>query len=179
MQPEVEVRRLAAGDVEPIVSAFAAAGWPKPRQQYERYLAEQSAGRRVVLVAFRGDQVCGYVTVVSESEYPPFRAERIPEINDLNVLPGFRRRGIAGRLLDEAERLAEARSPVVGIGVGMYADYGAAQRLYVRRGYVPDGHGISYRGRIVRGGESVVADDDLVLYLRRHLPDSGAAAKFT
>lgn len=59
---------------------------------------------------------------------------------------------------------------MVGIGVGMYADYGAAQRLYVRRGYVPDGRGVSYRDRIVLGGETVVADDALVLHLRKDLP---------
>ncbi|HEX8691080.1 MAG TPA: GNAT family N-acetyltransferase [Longimicrobium sp.] len=170
MQPPVQVRGLAADDIEPIVSAFAAAGWPKPRQQYERYLGEQAAERRVVLVAWCGGEVCGYATVVWEPKYPPFREERIPEIQDLNVLPRFRRRGIATLLLDEAERLAGARSPVVGIGVGVYADYGAAQRLYVRRGYVPDGLGVSYLDRIIQGGETVVADDNLVLHLRKDLP---------
>jgi len=170
MQRFAEVRRLVASDVEAIASAFAAADWPKPRQQYERYLVEQSEGRRVVLVACRGPQIRGYGTVVWESSYPPFRADSIPEIQDLNVLPDFRRMGIASQLLDEAEELVARRSPVVGIGVGVYADYGAAQRLYVRRGYVPDGHGVSYRDRIVLGGENVVVDDDLVLHLRKHLP---------
>lgn len=176
MQPSVHVRRLQRGDIDPIVAAFAAAGWPKPRRQYERYLAEQSDGRHVVLVALGGEQVCGYGTVVWESPYPPFAAEGIPEIKDLNVFPQYRRRGVATLLLDEAERLVGARSPVVGIGVGLYADYGAAQRLYVRRGYVPDGRGISYRDRVVTGGESVVADDDLVLYLRKHLAADGGGA---
>lgn len=169
MRPSIQLRRLAADDVEPIVNAFAAAGWSKPRRQYEHYLGEQAAGQRVVLVAWCGAELCGYVTVVWESGYPPFREERIPEIMDLNVVPRFQRRGIASLLLDEAERLVGERSPVVGIGVGMYADYGAAQRLYVRRGYVPDGLGVSYRDRIVLGGETVVADDSLVLHLRKDL----------
>jgi GNAT superfamily N-acetyltransferase len=166
----LHVRRLEAGDIDPIVSAFAAAGWPKPRQQYERYLREQAEDRRVVLVAYQGAEFAGYGTLAWEPSYPLFAAERIPEIQDLNVLPRFRRRGIATRLLDEAERLAGGRSPVVGIGFGLYADYGAAQRLYVLRGYVPDGHGISCRDRIVQGGESVVVDDDLALRLRKRLP---------
>lgn len=143
MRPSVHVRTLEAGDVDPIVDAFAAIGWNKPRSQYERYLAEQAEGRRVVLVALDGGRVCGYGTLVWESKYPPFREGGIPEIKDLNVLPDFRRRGIATLILDTAERLAGERSAVVGIGVGLYADYGAAQRLYVKRGYVPDGHGVS------------------------------------
>jgi GNAT superfamily N-acetyltransferase len=169
MQPSIQLRGLAADDIEPIVSAFAAAGWRKTREQYERYLAEQAGEQRVVLVAWCGAEVCGYVTVAWQSGYPPFRAEGIPEIMDLNVVPRFQRRGIATLLLDEAERLVGERSPVVGIGVGMYADYGAAQRLYVLRGYVPDGVGVSYRDHIVLGGETVVADDSLVLHLRKDL----------
>jgi GNAT superfamily N-acetyltransferase len=166
----IDIRWLAADDIDPIVSAFAAVDWPKPRELYERYLREQEEGRRVVLVAFRGAEVHGYGTVVWEPDYPPLRDEGIPEIQDLNVLPAFRRRGIASRLLDEAERLVGERSPFVGIGVGLYADYGPAQRLYVLRGYVPDGRGISYHGRFILGGEGVVADDDLTLYMRKHLP---------
>ncbi len=172
MEPSLDLRRLAANDIDPIVAAFAAVDWPKPREQYERYLREQAEGRRVVLVALRGAEVRGYGTVVWEPDYPPFREDGIPEIQDLNVLPAFRRLGIASQILDEAERLVGERSPVVGIGVGLYADYGPAQRLYVLRGYVPDGLGMSHHGRFILGGERVVADDDLALYLRKRLgPD--------
>ena len=44
--------------------------------------------------------------------------------------------------MDAAEALASEASDVVCIGVGMYPGYGAAQRLYVKRGYVPDGSGL-------------------------------------
>jgi GNAT superfamily N-acetyltransferase len=102
-------------------------------------------------------------------DYAPLRENGIPEIQDLNVLPPFRRRGIGSRLLDAAEEIVASRSAEVGIGFGLYADYGAAQRLYVRRGYVPDGRGASHRGRFVLGGELVVADDDLVIHLTKRL----------
>lgn len=167
MQPVVEIRTLAAGDVDALASAFEA--WPKPRRLFERYLAEQRGGRRVVLVAWCEARVCGYASVVWHPDHPPFREHGIPEIQDLNVLPAFRRRGAGSRLLDAAEELASSRSPAVGIGVGVYADYGAAQRLYVRRGYVPDGCGATHRGRPVLGGETVVADDDLVIHLTKRL----------
>jgi GNAT superfamily N-acetyltransferase len=166
---DFEIRPLQPGDVEPIVSAFLAADWPRRRELYERYLAEQDADERVVLVAMAGAEVCGYGTVCWEPDYPPFRIAGIPEIQDLNVLPRFRRRGIATRLMDEAERRIAERGTVAGIGVGLYDDYGPAQRMYVLRGYAPDGRGIVHRNLPVRGGESVVADDDLVLHLTRTL----------
>jgi GNAT superfamily N-acetyltransferase len=158
------IRPLDAADPPVIAAAFAAIGWAKPREQYERYLAEQEAGERQVWVASVEDGFAGYVTLNRRPEYAPFRVEGIPEIQDLNVLPGFRRRGIGSALLDVAEEAAGAR---VGIAVGLSADYGAAQRLYVRRGYVPDGRGIAYRWRTASYGEQVVVDDDLVLCFTR------------
>lgn len=163
------IRPLRASDPPIIASAFTAIGWRKPREQYERYLAEQQAGRRDVRVAWLEGRFAGYVTLSWEPSYPPFRAEGIPEIQDLNVLPAFRGTGIGSALLDAAEALAAERAAAVGIAVGLGPDYGAAQRLYVRRGYVPDGRGIARHGRTAAVGEQVVVDDDLVLYLTRGL----------
>jgi len=53
--------------------------------------------------------------------------------------------------------------------VGLHPGYNAAQRLYARRGYIPDGLGVTYRDRYVREGEQVVFDDDLVLHLIKAL----------
>jgi ribosomal protein S18 acetylase RimI-like enzyme len=115
------------------------------------------------------EEIAGYLTVRWESDYPPFREARIPEIVDLNVLPAFRRRGIASALMDAAEAIIAQRSPVAGIGVGLYADYGAAQRMYVLRGYIPDGRGIFYNREPVIPGEMARVDDELVLYFTKRL----------
>ena len=163
------IRLLMAGDIPAIAAAFAALGWHKPATQYERYVAEQRRGERVVPVAFQGGVFAGYVTIVWRSGYPPFQGPGIPEIVDFNVLPHRRQRGIGSQLLDEAERRIAERSPVAGIGVGLYADYGAAQRLYVQRGYVPDGRGLVSHGRHVAGGETVIVDDGLALYFTKSL----------
>ena len=40
------------------------------------------------------------------------------------------------------------------IGVGLYNDYGRAQKLYVHLGYVPDGHGVTYAYQSIVPGES-------------------------
>ena len=93
------------------------------------------------------DASAAIVTICWHSTYAPFAETGIPEIQDFNVLPEFRRRGIGTRLMDRAEQRVARRCDTVGIGVGMYADYGHAQRLYVLRGYVPDGRGLTYRAQ--------------------------------
>ena len=54
--------------------------------------------------------------IVWESDYLPFRNIQIPEISDLNVLPSFRRRGIATAIMDKSERMISEHSDTVGIG---------------------------------------------------------------
>ncbi len=169
MNTELSIRLLEACDIQLIAAAFSAIGWDKPAAQYERYLSEQNEGRRTVLVANVGDEFAGYLTIRWQSDYLPFRQERIPEIVDLNVLPRFRRRGIGTALMDEAERRIAERSPVAGIGVGMDADYGPAQRMYVLRGYVPDGRGLTYRSRHLKYGDRVTVDEALALFFTKQL----------
>jgi GNAT superfamily N-acetyltransferase len=165
----LSIQPLEPANVQLIADAFAEIGWNKPASQHERYLAEQQRGERLVLVAWADGHFAGYLTIVWDSGYPPFRAAGIPEIVDFNVLPRYRRRGIGGRLMDEAERLIAERSREAGIGVGMYSNYGAAQRLYVKRGYVPDGRGLSTGDRYVVPGETVRVDDGLVLHFTKRL----------
>lgn len=160
---------LQASDPAPIAAAFAAIGWAKPVAQYERYLAEQEAGERDVFVAWVEDGFAGYVTINWHPEYPPFRAEGIPVIEDFNVLPAFRRRGIGSALMDAAEAKGRSRVAMIGIGVGLDPNYGPAQRMYVRRGYVPDGRGITWQNRTVAYRDQVLVDDDLVLWFTRSL----------
>jgi hypothetical protein len=77
--------------------------------------------------------------------------------------------GIGSQLMDRAETEIAKLNPVAGIGVGMTPDYGAAQRLYALRGYVPDGHGLYYLGRPVECGMAIKVDDNLALYLTKEL----------
>jgi len=166
---QFQIRLLTAEDIQVIADAFTAIGWNKPASQYERYLAEQEAGDRIVLVATVHGRFTGYVTIVWQSHYPPFHAANIPEVVDFNVLPAYRRQKIGTRLMNEAERRIGERSALAGIGVGLYPDYGAAQRMYVLRGYVPDGHGIWYDVHQVQPGETVCVDDSLALFFTKRL----------
>ncbi len=54
-----------------------------------------------------------------------------------------------------------AYSMQVGIAVGLTADYGNAQRLYVKSGYIADGNGVAYQHQAVKWGNDYKADDDL------------------
>ncbi|RPJ22224.1 MAG: N-acetyltransferase [Chloroflexi bacterium] len=163
------IRLLQSADISEIAAAFRQLGWNKPASQYERYLLEQEQKVREVYVAFVQAKFAGYLTICWTSNYEPFRESHIPEIVDFNVLPDFRRQGIGTQLMDKAESEIASVSPMAGIGVGVTADYGAAQKLYILRGYIPDGRGLRYRDHPVRYGEEVRVDDDLVLYFTKNL----------
>lgn len=147
-------------------------GWNKPVSQYERYLKLQSNGERAILVAWVSNEFAGYLTVVWKPNYPGFRDNDIPEIQDMNVLPHFRRQHIATHLMDEAERLISERSCIVGIGVGLHPGYNAAQKMYPLRGYVPDAKGVTYDDVYITEGQTIIADDNLVLHMTKQLGES-------
>jgi GNAT superfamily N-acetyltransferase len=163
------IRLLESEDILEIATAFQHLGWNKPQSQYERYLTEQTLKIRHVYVAFVQGKFAGYLTICWKSTYEPFREKNIPEIVDFNVLPKFRRHGIGTKLMDRAESEIAKVSLIAGIGVGMDSDYGAAQRLYVFRGYIPDGRGLYYRDHYVKYGEEITVDDNLALYLTKEL----------
>jgi hypothetical protein len=54
--------------------------------------------------------------------------------------------------------------------VGLSADYGAAQRLYHKLGYEPDGNGVTYDRAPVTPGQKYPLDDDLALMLVKFFP---------
>jgi GNAT superfamily N-acetyltransferase len=171
-----EIRPMVPADVENISRAFAPLGWPgKDADLYLRYLSEQDRGSRSVQVAATGTGCLGYITVLWASNYAPFRGSGIPEISDLNVLPLYRRQHIGTALMDAAESVIAARSAIAGLGVGLYADYAAAHRMYLQRGYLPDGKGIAYEFRPVAPGTTVRVDDELNLMMTRRLIDVSAA----
>ncbi|CAI6029673.1 hypothetical protein COHCIP112018_00649 [Cohnella sp. JJ-181] len=58
-------------------------------------------------------------------------------LNDLFVHNLYRRGGVAGELLEEARRYAEATG-AKGLTLSTAADNAAAQRLYERAGYEKD-----------------------------------------
>lgn len=163
------IRDMTEPDSLTISRAFQTQGWNKSMTQYQEYWEQMELGSRTVLVAEQSEQFAGYLTIKWQSGHPPFRENRTPEIADLNVLIRCRRRGIGTALMDAAESRIGSRSGVAGIGVGMTEDYGAAQIMYAKRGYTPDGRGLWYRDRQLSRGDTALVDDDLVLYFTKDL----------
>ena len=166
---DVVTRAMKIGDAEPLSRAFTEIGWNKPASVFHKYFDESAAGKRWLRLAEWKGRLAGYVTVVWNSDDPDFRMKGTPEIMDLNVLPEFRKMGIGSVLLDEAEAEAAKRTEMVGIRVGLHKGYGPAQRLYVRRGYTPDGSGVLVRGRVPEEGAEVRLDDETTLRLTKHV----------
>lgn len=168
-----QIRPLIKEDIVVISEAFNQIGWNKPASVFEGYLKEAEQGERLVWVAHVHDQFAGYVTLKWQSQYSSFKEQNTPEIMDLNVLPSFRKIGLGSLLLNIAEKTAATKSEIIGIGVGLYAGkdggYGSAQRLYVKRGYIPDGKGITYNYQPTIPGNSYTLDDNLVLWFTKKL----------
>jgi GNAT superfamily N-acetyltransferase len=164
------VRELEPADLPLLAATRGGPAWHGDWDHWPRYLAEHQAAQRVTLVVPEGEALVGYGSLVWRSQYPHFLAAGIPEIQDMVVAEGHRGRGHASALIAAFE--ARARSEghrTMGIGVGLYADYGSAQRLYVRLGYQPDGRGVTYENRAAAPGEHYRLDDELVLWLTKPL----------
>lgn len=163
----LKIRAIQESDISLIVSEFERFQWSKPASTFEGYCKEQSKQERLIWLAFYQEAFAGYVTLKWQSYYQPFNQSKIPEIMDLNVLPPYQKKGIGSALLDLAEKEAFKKSSIVGIGVGLYSDYGPAQKLYIARGYQPDGLGLTYNYKPVEAGSMVCLDDDLVLWFTK------------
>jgi ribosomal protein S18 acetylase RimI-like enzyme len=100
---------------------------PRPRGKHAERLERQRRGHGVYLVAWEDREPVGHVLLSWVGR------AGCPEIQDLAVAPPYRQRGVATRLMDEAERAAAARAGRVGLSVGI--DNTVARRLYDARGY--------------------------------------------
>ena len=135
-----------------------------------RYLAEHAEPGGASLIATSGSEAVGYVAIVWESSYAGFRSRGIPLVHQIAVSEPWRRRGVATLLMDAAEQLARDRGIAsLGITVGLFDEYGPAQRMYGRRGYVPDGRGACQGQRPLSKGMQVSMDHDLIIWLTKDL----------
>ncbi|MBW7473175.1 GNAT family N-acetyltransferase [Paenibacillus oenotherae] len=141
----------------------------RTEQYYEGCFNENSSGARLTLLAYWNMTIAGCAHVMFDTDYPFFQSNHIPEINDLLVFPEYRKQGIANELLEQLENHVARSHQRVGIGVGLNKDYGAAQRIYCRRGYIPDGHGVIYQNEEVNAGATVTVSDELIFYMVKEL----------
>lgn len=158
------IRSMIKSDIENLVHGFAEQNWHKPYELFNDYYNQQENNERLVIIAEIKGDVAGYVTLLPCTKVGPFAHKNIPEIVDFNVLIKYQRRGIGNTIMDVVESLAKEKSDFVSLSVGLHYGYGSAQRMYVKRGYIPDGTGVWYNGSQLEQYAKCENDDDLTLY---------------
>ena len=168
METTCLIRKMQTSDVKELSQGFINQGWPGREEILARYFLEQECKEREVLVAEVGGALAGYITILPCAKQGPF-AEIYPELSDFNVFEPFQNQGIGNLLLEEAEKRVKLISDKVTLGVGLHSGYGPAQRLYIKRGYIPDGTGVWYQNH--QPAMNAVCEDigELVLYLSKNL----------
>lgn len=162
----LNIRDAQAADI----SGLESLGNPNPEGYFARCFEEQAEGKRFILLAEVAREIAGYVFLNMNPRYQMFRRLGIPEIQDLYVTSAARRQGVGEALVAFCEERARAQGATeMGIAVGLHAGFGAAQRLYARLGYVPDGAGVMYDREAVHVGDMRIIDDDLTLMLVKAL----------
>ena len=164
------IRNMESADAQVFTDEFTAQGWHPEIAGFMARLKDQSEGKSVALTAVYEGRPAGYVYVYLCADEGPFKEKNRPIIVDLNVLKKYQRMGIGCRLMDVAEKVAGKYADMVCLGVGLCDSYGTAQRMYVKRGYIPDGSGVWYKGeRCVQYETVCTVDDDLILFLSKEL----------
>lgn len=166
---EIKIRKMLKEDIVNFNREFKLQGWDKPIALFERYYKEQESGTRKIFVACIGKQALGYATLISNDCHGPFASMNIPTVCDFNVLEKYQKKGVGTKLFDAIESYVKKYSNRICLGVGLHKGYGSAQRLYIKRGYIPDGSGVWYNNKILDQNAKCKNNDDLVLYLAKEL----------
>ncbi|MGH1403075.1 MAG: GNAT family N-acetyltransferase [Alphaproteobacteria bacterium] len=172
-------------DLSPVIGAFTedkcdvfwdmidSFGFSTRRDYYERCIERHGLKEIKILMAEQAGIGIGYALFNRQPKYALFKKLELPEVQDLNVHTRYRRLGVGQKLVEACEDCARKEGyNDIGIGVGLDQSFGAAQRLYIRLGYIPDGAGVSYDRKQVAAGEFRPIDDNLCLMMTKKLNES-------
>ncbi len=168
----IRIRRMNESDPAIFCREERKQGWDASEEKFWKRIKHQEAGEAVALVAEFEGEPAGYINIYWNPKTGAFAGQGIPELVDFAVLEKFRRHGIGAMLMDAAENIAAEKSNRVWLGVGLHSGYGSAQRMYIKRGYIPDGSGVWFRDQVCEPYTDCCNDDDLVLYLIKELSHS-------
>lgn len=167
---KVLIRDLRETDISTFVEEFTKQGWHPSADTYIMRLGDEADGKCITFMAEYEGSPAGTVYLYLSCEEGPFAQSGLPIIADLVVLQKYQCKGIGSRLMDAAEKVASDQADTVALGVGLCGEYGSAQRMYIKRGYIPDGSGVWYDGkRCIQYETKCTVDDDLLLYLSKKL----------
>jgi ribosomal protein S18 acetylase RimI-like enzyme len=132
------IRQCSAADLARLLES---AGDSRDALHHRERFGMQEAGTAVYLLAWRGDELAGWCTVLTASKYGHVRQVLgvFPEMNALEARP--QRHGTGTKLITYAENIARARGATL-IGLAVEVSNHGARRLYERLGYRDWGHGL-------------------------------------
>lgn len=161
----VKLRQADEGDINGLYNLYHSIG--KKDEGYFEAIFEKDC---IILIVEKQNQIIAFGILNFEPKYSLYKKLEIPEIQDLNVAPDFRQQGIATMIVESFENLArDQEAEHLGISVGLTKDYGPAQRLYYKLGYMPDGNGVTVDRKNVSHDQLVHVNDDLCLMLLKAL----------
>lgn len=163
------IRTILFEDAQKICDEEIAQGWKQTVDKYINRISDFNNGKCISLIAEYRGTVAGYINIYLNSTKGAFANEGYSEIVDFGVLEKFRRNGIGTKLMDVAEKIAAEYSDTVYLGVGLHSGYGSAQRMYVKRGYIPDGTGAWYGDDIAVSYKEYCNDDNFIIFLSKKL----------
>ncbi len=168
LSDHIIIRQLNETDISPLCNATG-----DHSEDTIRYLSDQMERQRngecTALLAIYDSMIAGYVFLYHRCKWGGMGGQGYPGIVDLFVLPAYRNQGIASKLMDVAENIASEYHHSVYLDVCLDRSYGAAQRLYMKRGYLPDGKGVYYKEQVCPQGAACKNDDELTLCLVKRL----------
>ena len=150
MENDIRIRMVEENDL-PVLIEWFSHNYCDSLEGAEAYFAgHHGNGHRVTFLARHGDDIAGFITI-------SFNHDRnVPSILTLEVFEPNRRRGLATRLMDLAENhIAQNTGDEVVLWVPLNKEFGPAQRLYAKRGYIPDGSGALKDDVPIERGETV------------------------
>lgn len=166
---DILIRTIEKPDAQIICEEEIAQGWNQTVDKYLKRIDDHNKGKCIALVAEYQGKVAGYVNVYPDCKTGAFGNMGLPQIMDFGVLEKYRCKGIGTKLMDIAENIAKEFADTVYLGVGLHSGYGSAQRMYVKRGYIPDGSGVWYEDSVCRPYANCRNNDELVLYFSKKL----------
>lgn len=167
---DLVIRNMEEADAQILTDEYTAQGWHPDVEYYLMRIREQAEEKCIALTAEFQSHPAGNVYLYLNANGGPFKGKEWPIIVDFGVLKKYQRKGIGNRMMDVAEQLAAQYADTVCLGVGLSREYGTAQRMYAKRGYIPDGSGVWYQDKQCVQYETVcTVDDDLVLYMAKEL----------
>jgi ribosomal protein S18 acetylase RimI-like enzyme len=162
---DLDIRQASADDIPALYALYEVLG--KEDAEYFEACFEKGC---LILIASRGEQDIGFGVLNFDPKYSLYKRLGISEIQDLNVVPEAREQGAATSIVTALENVARDQgNEEIGICVALTKDYGPAQRLYVKLGYMPDGYGVTYDREFITAGTAYPVDDDLTLMMVKGL----------